>query len=58
MNDETFGSECYNNQEATNNQKATNETILLDSYYSSKLTANLPYNQIHLGNWMSSCSME
>jgi hypothetical protein len=51
MNDETF------NQEYTN-KEATNETILLDSYYSGKLTANLPYNQIHLGNWRSSCAME
>ena len=58
MNDETFNQEYTNNQEATNNQKATNETILLDSYYSSKLTANLPYNQIHLENWKSSCAME
>lgn len=62
MNDETFNDEFSNNeatnQEATNNKETTNETILLDSYYSDKITAKVPYNQMHLGNWKSSCSME
>jgi hypothetical protein len=56
MNDETFNDE-FSNKDATN-QETTNETILLDSYYSDKITYKVPYNQIHLGNWKSSCSME
>ena len=51
INDETF------NEEATNEERHF-ETILLDSYYSDKITADIPYNQIHIGNWHSSCSMQ
>ena len=56
MNDETFNDE-FSNKDATN-QETTNETILLDSYYSDKITAYVPSNQIHLGNWTPSCAIE
>jgi hypothetical protein len=54
MNDETF------NLEATSivSKKDNKETIILDTYYTDKITAEVPYNQIHIGNWKSSCSMQ
>ena len=54
MNDETFNLEATSIVSKENNK----ETIILDTYYTDKITAEVPYNQIHIGNWQSSCSMQ
>ena len=56
MNDETFnlGNENIISNLNTNNM----ELILLDTYFTDKITAYVPTNQIHLGNWHPSCSMQ
>lgn len=50
MNDETF----IDSIEKDNNY----ETILLDTYYTDMTTTTVQKNQIHLGNWKSSCAAE
>jgi hypothetical protein len=60
LNDETFNLEPPS-QELPSQELPPNleiQTILLDSYYSDKLTADVPKNQIHLGNWNPSYAME
>jgi len=54
MNDETFNLEATSIVSKENNK----ETIIIDTYYTDKITAEVPYNQIHIGNWQSSCSMQ
>jgi hypothetical protein len=68
MNDETFNLEDDNiisddnandNDNDNDNDNINNkEIIILDTYYIDKITAEVPYNQIHIGNWQSSCSMQ
>ena len=56
MNDETFNLENENGifDTATSNM----ELILLDTYFTDKITANIPSNQIHLAIWHPSCSIQ
>lgn len=54
MNDETFNLEEDN---IISSNAETKDLILLDTYYTDKITAEIPSNQIHIGNWKLSYPM-